>query len=252
MECIRAYKFAAYPDEKRRKGIDSMLVLAQRLYNKILEKAIEGYKKEGNSKVDLPTLNRYMNEAIEENKEFSGLYSQTRQDVFIRLYRAFQSFFRRVYESRHGGKAKPGFPRFKSIDRYKSLKYPQNNGSFSLEKVRKTSVLSVSRIGRMRIEMNRQIIGDIKTLAIKKEAGRYYAIFTAIMKIEPLKIKDTNPIGIDMGLNSFIAMSDGTKIKKPKFARKNAKHIAKWQRIIARRHKGSKRRQCAKLMLQRK
>ena len=60
MECIRAYKFAVYPDEKRRKRIDGMLVLAQRLYNKILERAIEGYKKDSNSKVDLPTLNMYL------------------------------------------------------------------------------------------------------------------------------------------------------------------------------------------------
>ncbi|MCL4362916.1 hypothetical protein M1439_00515 [Candidatus Marsarchaeota archaeon] len=96
-----------------------MLVLAQRLYNKILEKAIEGYKKDSNSKVNLSTLNRYMKEAIEENKEFSELYSQTRQDVFVRLHRAFQNFFRRVDERRRGKKAKTGFPRFRSIDRYK-------------------------------------------------------------------------------------------------------------------------------------
>ena len=229
-----------------------MLVLAQRLYNKILEKAIEGYKKDSNSKVNLSTLNRYMKEAIEENKEFSELYSQTRQDVFVRLHRAFQNFFRRVDERRRGKKTKVGFPRFRSIDRYKSMKYPQNNGSFSIEKTRKTFMLRVSRIGRMKIDMHRQICGDIKTLAIKRDAGQYYAIFTTIMKIDTRQIEDNNPLGIDMGLNSFIATSDGTKIEKPKFVKKNAKHIAKWQRIIARRHKGSLRRQKAKLKLQKK
>ncbi|MGC8479548.1 MAG: RNA-guided endonuclease InsQ/TnpB family protein [Candidatus Micrarchaeia archaeon] len=64
-------------------------------------------------------------------------------------------------------------------------------------------------------------------------------------------MENLNPVGIDMGLNSFIAVSDGTKIEKPKFVKKNAKHIAKWQRIIARRHNGSRRRQRAKLALQR-
>ncbi|MGC8651680.1 MAG: helix-turn-helix domain-containing protein [Candidatus Micrarchaeia archaeon] len=141
MECIRAYKFAVYPDEKRRKEIDNMLALAQQLYNKILEKTREEYKKDTNSKVNISTLNRYMNEAIKENKEFSKLYSQTRQDVFIRLQRAFQNFFRRVNESRRGRKVKAGFPRFRSIDRYKSLRYPQDDGSFSIEKSRNFCML---------------------------------------------------------------------------------------------------------------
>ncbi|MGC8669828.1 MAG: helix-turn-helix domain-containing protein [Candidatus Micrarchaeia archaeon] len=92
MECIRAYKFAIYPDEKRQNEIGNMQALAQRLYNKILEKIREEYKKNTNSKVNISTLNRYMNEVIKENKDFSKLYSQTRQDVSIRLQRAFQNF----------------------------------------------------------------------------------------------------------------------------------------------------------------
>ncbi len=53
-----------------------------------------------------------------------------------------------------------------------------------------------------------------------------------------------------MGLNSFIAISDGTKIEKPKFFRQKAKKIARWQRIVARRDKGSRGRQEAKERLQ--
>ena len=45
-------------------------------------------------------------------------------------------------------------------------------------------------------------------------------------------------------------MSDGTKIEKPKFMRQKRKKIAKWQRIVARRNKGSKRRDNAKQRLQ--
>ena len=44
-------------------------------------------------------------------------------------------------------------------------------------------------------------------------------------------------------------MSDGTKIKKPNFVKKSEKHIAKWQKIVARRKKGSNRREMAKEML---
>ena len=69
-----------------------------------------------------------MNEAINENKDFLKLYSQTRQDIFVRLQKAYQNFFRRCEEKKAGKKVKVGFPRFKSIDKYKSITYPQYNG----------------------------------------------------------------------------------------------------------------------------
>ncbi|EQD66247.1 Transposase (probable), IS891/IS1136/IS1341 domain protein, partial [mine drainage metagenome] len=44
-------------------------------------------------------------------------------------------------------------------------------------------------------------------------------------------------------------MSDGTKIEKPKFMRQKRKKVAHWQRIVARRNKGSRRREKAKTHL---
>ncbi len=102
----------------------------------------------------------------------------------------------------------------------------------------------------MKIEQHRNIIGNVKTLTIKREGRDYYAIFTAEQVTNPKKTEDTNPVGIDMGPNNFIALSDGKTIQKPKFFRKKEKRIAHWQRIIARRDKGSKRREKAKFHLQ--
>jgi len=252
MDLKRAYVFRLYPDIKRQKEIDERLLLAQRLYNTILEKVKLEYEKNKITNISKSTLNRYMKEAINENKAFMKLYSQTMQDIFIRLQKAFRNFFRRCEEKKAGKKVKAGFPRFKSIDRYRSITYPQNNGSFSIEKERKVYMLRVSGIGRMKIELHRPIEGKIKTLTIKKKANEYYAIFTTIKEVQVPEVADTNPVGIDMGLNSFVALSDGTKVEKPNFAKKSAKHIARWQRIIARRKKGSKNRGKAKQKLQRK
>lgn len=103
----------------------------------------------------------------------------------------------------------------------------------------------------MRIEMHRNIEGTIKTLAIKREGRDYYAVFTTINHIKVPEVVDINPVGIDMGLNNFIALSDGHTIQKPKFMQQKRKKIARWQKIVARRSKGSKRREGAKSMLQR-
>ena len=50
--------------------------------------------------------------------------------------------------------------------------------------------------------------------------------------------------------STFVAISDGTKIEKPKFMQQKRKKIARWQEIVARREKGSRRREKAKERLQ--
>jgi len=236
MESIRAYRFRIYPDAKRQSEIDYQLILAQQFYNKILEKSIAFYK-DGNTKVSMAQFNRFVKEILQENKDFLKLYSQTRCEIEYRLFKAFKNFFRRCKEKKAGKKIKAGFPRFKSIDKYRSITYPQNNGSFSIDKERNVNMLRVSGIGRMQIELHRPIEGKIKTLTIKKKAGEYYAIFTTVKEVQVPEVADTNPVGIDIGLNSFVALSDGTKIEKPNFAKKSAKRIARWQRKLARRTK---------------
>ena len=241
MELTRAYKFRIYPDATRQEEIDERLVLAQQFYNKILERSIASYQN-GKTKVSMAQFNRFVKEIIQEDKKYLKLYSQTRCEIEYRLLKAYQNFFRRIKER----KKKAGFPRFRSRDRYKSMTYPQDNGSFSIHKGR----LRVSRIGSMPIEMRRTTEGKIKTLSIKKDADKYYAIFTAITEIKIPEVENSNPVGIDLGLNSFIALSDGTKVEKPKFMQQKKRRITLWQKRVARRDKGSKRREKAKAGLQ--
>jgi putative transposase len=242
MECKKAYKFRLYPDAKRQAEIDQRLILAQKFYNKLLEKSIKAYAK-GNKSVSMASFNRSVKEIITENEDYLKLYSQTRCEIEYRLKKAYSNFFRRCKTN----KGKKGFPRFKSRDKYNSLTYPQDNGSFSIEKNR----LRVSRIGTMQIELHRSIEGQIKTVTIKREAGKYYAIFTTSTEKVIPEVKNTNPVGIDVGLKTFAVLSDGTAITKPNFRKDSRKHIARWQRIVARRKKGSHRRQKAKERLNR-
>ena len=241
MELTRAYKFRIYPDAKRQSEIESQLILSREFYNLLLEKSIKSYK-DGNKRLSMALLNSFAKE-IEKDKKFLRIYSQTRCEIKYRVMKAYQNFFRRCKKKKNGKNVKVGFPRFKSNDRYYSIIYPQDNGSFSIEKER----LRVSKIGTMKIELHRSMEGKIKTLTIKKDASNYYAIFTTTKKDFKIpKINDSNPIGIDVGLKTFAVLSDGTKITKPNFRGKVEKHIALWQKRVARRKKGSERRQIAK------
>jgi len=73
MDLTRAYVFRLYPDIKRQKEIDGRLLLAQQLYNTILEKVKSEYEKNKITNISKSTLNRYLKEAINENKDFLKL-----------------------------------------------------------------------------------------------------------------------------------------------------------------------------------
>ncbi|MFZ5595868.1 MAG: RNA-guided endonuclease InsQ/TnpB family protein [Bacillota bacterium] len=55
-----------------------------------------------------------------------------------------------------------------------------------------------------------------------------------------------NKVGIDVGLLTFAALSDGTKIDNPQYFRKSGKKLARMQRRLSRKKKGSNNRRKAK------
>ncbi len=250
MEQIISYRYRIYPDTKRKAAIDELIDLARQFYNRLLEMSIDAYKKDSRSSVSMALLNGFSRRIIEGDKRYLELYSQTRCEIEYRLLRAFQGFFRRCRERKQGKGVKAGFPRFKSAERYKSITYPQDNGSFSMARIKRFDRLRVSRIGSMKIELHRKTEGRIRTMTIKRNGDKYYAIFTAAREMTAQRAEDTNPVGIDMGLTNFIALSDGTKREKPQFMRKSHERISHWQRVVARRKKGSRNRGKAKARLE--
>src|SRR5436305_684603 len=98
------------------------------------------------------------------------VYSQVLQDVLHRVDKTYQAFFRR-------GR---GFPRFKGKGWYDSFTYPQ--AGFGVNGGR----LSLSKIGNVKIKLHRSLQGEVKTLTLKNENGKWYACFSSILDSEPL------------------------------------------------------------------
>jgi putative transposase len=189
-----------------------------------------------------------------------GLYSQTAQALSQRLENALM----RMIRMKKQGK-KCGFPRFKSIDRMKSLYYPQFG--FKLDKK-----LSVTPFGEINIKQHREIKGKIKTLTLKRESsGKWFAVFCVVQERqeskesreskeqkstifdekqekyrEQKKEKKENQIGIDLGLIRFATLSNGEIIENPKYYKKYEERLAFLQRKLSKKKKVSKNREKAK------
>jgi putative transposase len=90
-----------------------------------------------------------------------------------------------------------------------------------------------------------------KTTTISMDsAGRYFVSFLVEEDIKPLK-KLKTAVGIDLGLESFVTLSDGKKFKHPKLIRAKQVHLRRLQKSLSRKVKGSKNRNKARLRLAR-
>src|SRR5699024_1242780 len=237
---LRTFKYRIYPTKQQLENIEHTLYLCRYLYNNALEQRIVTYKKHKKS----ITYNMQQNELPKVKQvlpEYKGIHSQVLQDVLKRLDRSFQNFFRRVKLN----ESKVGFPRFQGRNRYNSFTYPQSGFSIKDDKLR------LSKIGNVRINLHRKLVGELKTCTIVRKNGKYYVAL--VCEVENPQVTLTNKaVGIDLGVSHLAITSDGDFFDNPKHLRKSEKQLKRLQRIVSKRKKGSSRRRKAIQLLARK
>ena len=234
---LKSYKFRIYPSKAQNNKLCQTLDLCCELYNAALQERRDAFKF---TKISL----NYHSQAIQlpeikdSRSEFGNVHSQILQDTLKRLDKAFAAFFRRL---KAGDKA--GFPRFRSRSRYNSFTFPQFG--FAIE----SSKLKLSKIGKVKIKLHREIEGNIKTCTISQSStGKWFACLSVECEAKALPVSKEN-IGIDVGLTTFATLSDGTEIENPRYYRAALAKLRRVQRKVARRKKGSNRRRKAVQLL---
>jgi putative transposase len=132
---------------------------------------------------------------------------------------------------------------------YNSFTSPQvgANGGAVLD----GGVLSLSKIGRIRLRLHRPLHGTPKTVTIRREADGWYACISCV-EVPTVPLPATGQeTGIDVVLKVFLITADGVVVENPRHYLKAEKQLARAQRRLSRRMKGSKRRRKAVALLKR-
>lgn len=234
----KSFKYYIKVNKETIKKTNQILELCRILYNLCLEqrkfvwenyhKSISGY----DQVYELPSLKKFF-------PEFKKVPSQTLQEVVERVNRAFQNFFRRVKNGE-----KPGYPRFKSFNRYDSFTLKQTGWKLVNKE------LKIKNIGSFKLFLSRPIEGDIKTVTIRKtSSGRWYASFSCDnVPSKPLP-KTGKSIGIDVGCESFLTTSEGEKIENPRFYQRAKNILIKRQQNLSHKKRGSNRRNKMRILV---
>lgn len=233
---VRVYRYRLYPTRAQDAALRGTLGKLRELYNAALQERMAAYRHHGE------TLTAYTQmaqlPAIKAVRpEFGDVYSQVLQDVFTRLDRAFRAFFRRVKAGQT-----PGFPRFKGRDRYKTFTFKQpGNGSAKLVVGGKR--VKLAGIGNVKIKLHRPLEGRIKQASVTLGGDGHWSIAFACDEVPAKPLAKTGKsVGIDVGITTFAALSDGGMVQNPRVYEHAQATLRREQRKLARRKRGSHRR----------
>ncbi|GAB4199886.1 MAG: RNA-guided endonuclease TnpB family protein [Coleofasciculaceae cyanobacterium] len=171
-----------------------------------------------------------LTEAKKSNPELKDINAQVLQQVLRTLDRAFEDMRTRGF----------GFPRFKNYARMRSYVYPQ-----MLKNPLHMDAVKLPQLGWVRMRMSRPIPDgfELKQARIVRRASGYFVIMSLQLDVNiPEPPVHGHVIGIDLGLEKFLATSDGKLVARPKFFNSLHRKLELLQRRLRNKKKGSKNR----------
>ena len=234
----KAYKYRIYPNKAQRELISKTFGCCRFVYNKYLAKRIELYEenKEAFSYVQCANDMKKLKSELEWLKEVD---STALQSSLKDLDMAYKNFF----------KSHNGFPKFKSkkAHRYSyKTKYVNGNIAYCGKHIK------LPKLGLVKTRDKQIPQGRILNATVSQEpSGKYYvSLCCTDVEIDPFE-KTGSVVGIDLGIKEFCITSNGDIISNPKYLKKSLDKLAKLQRELSRKPKGSSNRNKARIKVAR-
>ena len=213
------YEFKVKGKDSQYRAIDEAIRTSQFIQNKCLRLWMDNK----DSRIDKYALNKYCAVLASEFPFADELNSMARQSAAERAWGAIARFYDNCKKKIKG---KKGFPKFKKNCR--SVEY--KTSGWKLSENRKAITFNDKKgIGRLKLkgtyDLNFYDIKQIKRVRLVRRADGYYAQFAIDINVRIETQPTKQVVGLDLGLNYFIADSNGNVELAPRFYRKAEKQL---------------------------
>jgi transposase len=165
------FKYRLRPTDAHIVALDGQSAEACRLYNAAVQERRDAYRISHKSINYCDQANQLKD--VRAAGDLALANFSCRQDVLRRVDKAFNAFFGRVQNGQ-----KPGYPRLRPVSRYDSVTFTgYGDGCEILD-----DKLRLQGVGAVKIKPHRLIEGRTKTVTVKREAGKWYAVFSVETK----------------------------------------------------------------------
>jgi len=227
---LKAYEFRIYPTKEQEQMFLKANGLCRLYWNTALARKQEAY--ENGEKWNIGSAKAVFTEckpeALEWCKEIdSTILAAEWNDICS----AFNNFFKSCRGQR---KLRVNAPKFKSKKRSQvAISFTSQNKP----KIRKNGYLFLTRkIGPIKGKFHRWAEGEFRHATIKQTPTGKWFVKICVKKKDEIKNKNGKSIGIDWNCDDedFLVMSNGTKVKCPRFLRKSQKQLSHQQKDLDR------------------
>jgi putative transposase len=235
----RAYKYRIYPTEEQKQIFARTFGCARFVYNWALRLRSDAYYQQ-QKRIGYHETSARLTD-LKKQPEYSWLNevsSVPLQQALRHLDKAYKNFFE--------GRAE--YPKFKSRHGEQAAEY-----TTSAFKWDGTHLTLAKMDTPLDIVWSRPLPKGCKptTVTVTKDtANRYFVSILVEEDIKPLPVVNKQ-VGLDLGLKSMVITSSGEHVGNPKYFAKDEKKLAKAQRRLAKKKKGSKNRNKVRLKVAR-
>jgi len=227
-----SYKYRLYPNRIQAKLLDKMLEIHRTVYNDALTERREAWKRCRIS-INYYAQANQLRDIRKFDEDVAWCNFSSLQQTLRRLHKSFDGFFRRV----KAGEKELGFPRYKGRRWYKSICFVYDDG-LRLQQGK----LFIHNVGLVRLFQHRPLPAEseIKMAVLKRDSlGHWFVIFQLELLNAEAAPSGRPGVGIDVGLETFAALSTGELISNPRWFRTAEEKLAALQRRRSRCTKGS-------------
>ncbi len=239
---ILTYRYRLLPTKQQHRTLEAILESQRELYNAALEERIGAYRKKGIT-LNYIAQTKGLTEWRQSDSDARLLPVSLQRATLKRLDEAYKGFFRRA---KNGDT--PGFPRFQGQGRFSSFGFREFSGiTLAADRIRFRGMP-----GALRFHLHRPIPLDalIKSCTLRRGVKGWYVALSAKVAAPPPRQGDSK-VGVDLGINTFAALSDGGFIPSLRAARRSERRLRLMQRALSRKKADSRCRLKAKAMVAR-
>ncbi len=227
---ILNYKYRLYIN-KHTKELSQLVTTANSVWNHVVALYRRYYKIYGKN----PSTNhmqKHIAKLAKHNQYWSKMGSQSLQEICQRVDNTYKMFFKKI------GRGRPNFHNIHKSGSFMfkgKVGYNLNGNEITINKINRT----------FRFKLTREY-GIVKNVHIKRDnKGYLWLIITTEVIPKQYERLGNASIGLDFGLKHFLTTSDGEIIDSPEVYKKSLQLLAKLNRNLSHKKKGSNSRKRA-------
>ena len=233
---ILAHRIALDPTEKQKEYFRQACGTARFVWNWAL--AEWNYRYDLGANTDAHEIKRYFNSCkYEAFPWLKNIHRDAHARPFAALGKAWKAYFNGAAEGR---------PQFKKKGKCRDCFYVACDKFSSSGKTVRLPV-----IGQVRLREPLRFTGKIQSATVSREADRWFIAIAVEIPQREVPPPSGEAVGIDLGLTTFAALSNGQKVEAPKPLGKGLQRLGRLSRAHSRKRRGSHNREKAALRLAR-